>query len=68
MVLEGHLICYLNFMFDQSSFAHVQVTVAKQVFIFEQQLSGLFLLRFAEALEVQGLQDPSLLGIAIGPL
>ena len=66
--LEGHLICYLDFMFDQSSFTQVQVTVGKQMFPFEQQFSGLFLLRFRplpKALEVQGLQDPSLLGIAV---
>ena len=43
-LLEGCLICYLYFVFDQSSFAQVQVTACKQVLPFEQQLSGLFLL------------------------
>ena len=68
-LLEGHLICYLYFMLDQSSFTQVQVAVLKQVFPFEQQFFGLFLLQFRplfEALEVQGLQDPSLLGCVIG--
>ena len=71
MLLEGCLICYLNFMFDQSSITLVQVTAGKQVFLFEQQFSSLFPLRFgpfSEALEVQDLQDPSLLGIAAGLL
>ena len=65
MLFEGHLIHHLYFMLDQCSFAQVQVTVGKQMF----QLSGLFLLWFGpvlEALEVQSLQDPSLLGFAIG--
>ena len=44
MLLEGHLICYLYFVFDQSSFAQAQVTVYKEVLPFEQQLSGLLLL------------------------
>ena len=68
-LFEGHPICYLYFMLDQSSFAQVQVVACKQVFPFEQQFSGLFLLWFGplfEALEVQGLQDPSLLGFVIG--
>ena len=68
-VFEGHLICYLYYMLDQSCFAQVQVAVHKQVFLFEQQFSGLLLLWFGpffEALEVQGLQDPSLLGLVIG--
>ena len=49
-------------MFDQSSFAHIQVTVCKQVFPFEQQLPSPFLLwlrPFCETSEVQSLQDPS---------
>ena len=69
MLLEGCLICYLNFLLDQSSFVQVQIAAGKHVFPFEQQLSGLFLLRFRpllEALEVQCLQNPSLLGIAFG--
>ena len=71
MFFERHPICYLNFMFDQTSFTKVQVALGKQVFPFEQQFSGLFLLRFGpfpEALEIQHLQDPSLLGIAVGLL
>ena len=62
-LFEGHLIHYLYFMLDQSSFAQVQVTAYKQVFPFEQQFPGLFLFQFGpilEALEVQGLQDPSI--------
>ena len=69
MLLEGHPIYYLYFIFDQSSFAQVQVPAGKQVLPFEQQLSGLFLLRFrplSEALELQGLQESSSLAIAIG--
>ena len=44
MLLKGCLVCQLYFMLDQSSFAQIQVTVCKQVFPFEQQLPGLFLL------------------------
>ena len=65
MLLEGCLIHYLYFVFGQSSFTEVQITVCKQVLPFEQQLSGLLLLWFGsffETLEAQGLQDPSLLG------
>ena len=67
-LLEGHPISYLDFMFDQSNFTQVQVAARKQVFPFEQQLYDLFLIRFGplpEALEVQSLQGPSLLWIAI---
>ena len=66
---EGYPIHYLCFMLDQSSFAQVKVTACKQVFLFEQQFSGLLLLWFGpffKALEVQGLQDPSLLGFQFG--
>ena len=66
---EGCPICYLYFVLNQSSFAQVQVTALKQVFPFEPQFSGLFLLQFGpllEALEAQGLQDLSLLGFVIG--
>ena len=69
VLLEGCPVCYIYFMLDQSSFAQVQVTAHKQVFPFEQQFSSLFLLQFKpllEALEIQGLQDPSLLGFVIG--
>ena len=55
VLFEGHLIHYLYFMLDQSSFAQVQVAAQKQVFPFEQQFSGLFLLSFRpflEALEI----------------
>ena len=68
MLLEEHPICYFDPMFDQSSFTQVQVTAGKQVFPFEWQLSGLLLLRFRpfpKALEVQGLQDPSLMGLLL---
>ena len=44
MILKGHLICQHYFVFGQSSFAHIQVTMCKQVFPFEQQLPDLFLL------------------------
>ena len=43
MLFEGHLVHYLYFMLDQSSFAQVWVPVGKQVFPSEQQLSGLLL-------------------------
>ena len=46
----------------------MQVTAGKLVLQFEQQLMGLFLLRFRpfpKALEVQDLQDPPLLGVAV---
>ena len=36
MLLEGCPICHLYFVFDQSSFAQVQVTMHKQVLPFEQ--------------------------------
>ena len=67
MLFEGGSIHYLNFMFNESSFIHVQVTVGKQAFPFEQQISGLFG-SLPEALGVHDLQDLSLLGIAIRPL
>ena len=69
MLFEGCPIHHLYFMLDQSSFAQVQVAEGKQVLPFWQQLSCLFLLWFGlllEAFEVQGIQDPSLLGCAIG--
>ena len=55
MLLKGHLVWQLYFMLDQSSSAQIQVTVCKQVFSFEQQLPGLFLLwlrLLGKALEV----------------
>ena len=64
-LFEGHLIHYCYFVFVQSSFAQVQVTACKHVLPFEHQLSGLLLLWFGPffgTFEVQGLQDPSLLG------
>ena len=45
MLLERHLICLTLFCaWFRAVFAHVQVTVCKQVFPFEQQFPGLFLL------------------------
>ena len=35
MLFEGHLICQLYFMLDQSGFAQIQVTAYKQVLPFE---------------------------------
>ena len=67
-LLEGCPIHHLYFVFDQSSFTQVQITVCKQVFPFQQQLSGLLLLWFRpffETLDVQGLQHPSLLAFVV---
>ena len=35
VLLEGHQICHLYFVFNQSSLVQVQVTAYKQVFPFE---------------------------------
>ena len=67
-LLKGCLIHLFYLVFDQGSFAQIQVTVCKQVLPFEQKLPGLLLLQFwpfMETLKVQGLQDPSFLWFGI---